>query len=81
MGAGINVCGFSRKGFPMRHHGRFSVTVCKRDQSVSFIYPSQHGVQVGTFVLDHKYRSWIPTEQAEKVKRVLVCCHLSNLIG
>lgn len=80
MEAGMNVHSFSLKVFPIPHHGRFPVTICTRDQSVSFIYPSQHGVKVGTFVFDHRYRSWILTDEAEKVKRMLFC-PLSNIIG
>lgn len=46
----MNFPGFPLKGLPMSHYGRFPASICTRDQSVSFIYPSQLGVQVGTFV-------------------------------
>lgn len=78
----MNFHGFPLKGFPMPHYGRFPATVCTRYQSVSFIYPSQHGVQVGTFVLDHRYAlGFSPSKQRVSNQYSFALCGISSAKG
>lgn len=78
----MNFPGFPLKGFPMPHYGRFPATVCTRDQSVSFIYPSQHGVQFGTFVLDHRYSlGFSPSKQRMSNECSFALCGISSARG